>query len=64
MTEDYSLYLPLPKSITMMINSNTKLQEYLRPLAEELSFSPEGVVCESPLPGGNEGIGYEDWPKY
>ena len=42
-------------------DNNTKLLEYLQPRAEELSFSPEGMVCNSPLPGGNEGIGYEDW---
>ena len=28
-------------------DNNTKLLEYLRPRAEEFSFSPEGMVCDS-----------------
>ena len=41
--------------------NNTKHLEYLQPRAEEYVFVPENVVCESPLPGGNEDIGYETW---
>lgn len=35
--------------------------EYIAPQASVLSFEVELVLCESPLPGGNEGIGYENW---
>ncbi len=46
----------------MIIKDNSpESLEYLQPRAEEFSFSPEGVVCNSPLPGGNEDIGYEPW---
>lgn len=35
--------------------------DYLPPWAEAILYSPETVVCESPVGGGNEGIGFEDW---
>ena len=32
----------------MIIEDNsTEFLEYLQPLAEEFSFSPEGLICES-----------------
>lgn len=34
---------------------------YIQPLVEEISFVALGLVCQSPKPGGNEDIGYEDW---
>ena len=43
-------------------DNNTELLEYLQPLADEISFSPEGVVCESPEDGESEDVEYEDWP--
>ena len=35
--------------------------EYVTPQASLLPFEVEQVLCESPLPGGNEGIGFENW---
>ena len=43
-------------------HNNIEQLEYLQPCAEEFSFSPEGMVCESPEDGESEGVGYEDWP--
>ena len=37
-------------------------RDYLSPRIEVLSFSLEGMVCESPEDGESEGVGYEDWP--
>ena len=36
-------------------------QDYVSPQLIMLPFEVEQVLCESPLPGGNEGIGFEDW---
>jgi hypothetical protein len=36
-------------------------REYVSPRACLLPFEVEAVLCESPLPGGNEGIGFENW---
>ena len=35
--------------------------DYVPPKAQSLPFEVENVLCESPLPGGNEGIGFENW---
>ena len=46
----------------MIIKDNSpESLEYLQPRAEEFSFSPEGMVCESPDDGESEDVGYEDW---
>lgn len=34
---------------------------YVAPESTILPFQMENVLCESPLPGGNEGIGFEPW---
>ena len=34
---------------------------YVCPLSTVIEFRVENVLCESPLPGGNEGIGFEPW---
>ena len=34
---------------------------YLAPAASIIPIFTEEFICESPLPGGNEGIGYENW---
>ncbi len=36
-------------------------EDYLPPKVREIPLSMENAVCGSPLPGGNEDIGYEDW---
>lgn len=34
---------------------------YVCPSSTVIQFQFENVLCESPLPGGNEGIGFEPW---
>lgn len=34
---------------------------YVAPAVEPIPLVAENVLCESPLPGGNEGIGFENW---
>ncbi|MBQ3722265.1 MAG: hypothetical protein II851_00990 [Bacteroidales bacterium] len=34
---------------------------YLAPAVIIIPICPEDLICESPLPGGNEGIGFENW---
>ena len=34
---------------------------YEAPLVEIFPIQVEDIICESPLPGGNEGIGFENW---
>ena len=41
-------------------HNNIEQLEYLQPCAEEFSFSPEGVVCESLDGGGLEGTKEDD----
>ena len=35
--------------------------DYLAPAVSIVPFIPENLICESPIGGGNEGIGYENW---
>ena len=35
--------------------------EYLTPAVSIIPIITEDLICESPLPGGNEGIGFENW---
>ena len=35
--------------------------KYLPPAARIIPLSMEKALCGSPVPGGNEDIGYEDW---
>ena len=34
---------------------------YVSPALRIIDLRVENAVCGSPLPGGNEDIGYEDW---
>ena len=36
-------------------------QDYVPPKAGIFPIQVEDMICESPLPGGNEGIGFENW---
>jgi hypothetical protein len=36
-------------------------EAYIEPAVESIPVVSESVLCESPLPGGNEGIGFENW---
>ena len=48
-----SVYLPM--------NKLQKTTDYVSPSARIITLNIEDVICGSPLPGGNEDIGYEDW---
>jgi hypothetical protein len=37
------------------------MRSYTPPIVRVIPFSMENAICESPVPGGNEDIGYEDW---
>ena len=39
---------------------STKLT-FVPPETEVIPCVPETIVCQSPVPGGNEGIGFENW---
>ncbi len=46
----------------MKVNKKQPLpREYAKPLAEELTVFPEGLLCTSPGDGENEDVGYENW---
>ena len=34
---------------------------YIPPTVREIPLNMENAICDSPVPGGNEDIGYEDW---
>ena len=36
-------------------------KEYLPPATRYVPLNLDNVICGSPLPGGNEDIGYDDW---
>ena len=36
-------------------------REYVSPALRIIPVISEDAICGSPLPGGNEDIGYEDW---
>ena len=36
-------------------------KEYLPPATRCVPLTIENALCGSPLPGGNEDIGYDDW---
>lgn len=35
--------------------------EYQSPALRIIPLIPESVICGSPIPGGNEDIGYDEW---
>ena len=41
--------------------SESPRQEYQSPALRIVPLHIENAVCGSPLPGGNEDIGYDDW---
>ena len=45
----------------MEINAKKTRLEYQSPTLRILPVRIENAICESPVPGGNEDIGYEDW---
>ena len=36
-------------------------EDYVSPAVRIITLDVDNVICGSPLPGGNEDIGYEDW---
>ena len=45
----------------MTSTRETSRQEYQAPALRIIPLNVENAICESPIPGGNEDIGYEDW---
>ena len=41
------------------MNENLR-PEYIQPALRFVPLKMENAICESPIPGGNEDIGYED----
>ena len=38
-----------------------KEKQYVPPKNRIVALEEDRVICGSPLPGGNEDIGYDDW---
>ena len=45
----------------MNTKPETCRREYQSPMLRIVPLIPENAICESPVPGGSEDIGYEDW---
>lgn len=41
--------------------AESQRQEYRSPALRVVPLNVENAICGSPLPGGNEDIGYDDW---
>ena len=39
----------------------TQSQEYQSPASRIVPLHTENAICDSPVPGSNEDIGYEEW---
>ncbi len=39
----------------------TERQEYVSPSGRLIVLSMDNIICGSPVQGGNEDIGYDDW---
>ena len=44
-----------------MMNTESLRREYLSPSLRVVPLNVENAICDSPIPGGNEDIDYEDW---
>ena len=56
--------ITLHAKTTLFLFVNMKQEEskdYLAPVTRCVPLCLENALCGSPLPGGNEDIGYEDW---
>lgn len=49
------------KRIQNVVRDGLDRPEYLSPGVRIVRLSMDNVICASPLPGGNEDIGYDDW---
>ena len=43
------------------MQDNRISKPYTPPTVREIPLVLENAFCESPVPGGNEDIGYDDW---
>lgn len=43
------------------METQTQHIEYHSPASRIIPVRVENAICGSPLPGGNEDIGYDDW---
>lgn len=58
------LFFYSPYNANMRINTSIEsIKNYQKPLAWLIEMNPEDILCISPVPGGNEGIGYDDWDE-
>ena len=56
------LYLLIETTLFLFfIMNQEESKEYLPPVTRWVPLVLENALCGSPLPGGNEDIGYEDW---
>ena len=39
----------------------TEGKEYVSPAVRMIVLSMDNVICGSPMQGGNEDVGYDDW---
>ena len=44
-----------------MNTSESQRREYQTPALRVVPLKVEDAICGSPIPGGNEDIGYDDW---
>ena len=44
-----------------MDNTTPIYQEYQSPALRIIPMILENAICDSSIPGSNEGVGYEDW---
>jgi hypothetical protein len=51
----------LEKRIQTAVRSGLDRPEYLSPSIRFVRLSMDNVICGSPVPGGNEDIGYDEW---
>ena len=47
--------------IQRLVEDRRNRVKYLSPMVRFVRFSVDHVICGSPVPGGNEDIGYEEW---
>lgn len=38
-----------------------RLDPYYPPQCHVIEMTPGALICDSPVAGGNEGVGYEPW---
>ena len=60
MAENRYLCYPMANYSFYMQKTDTS-KPYSRPVVRIIPLVMENALCGSPVPGGNEDIGYDDW---